>query len=98
MQLSADPHRTLIAPQRRQMNTFGMRTRLARVSPVQLTIALVVVVIVALPLLTIATQFLEQLQRIATWSPLQLVSIFAGLLVVKVIVLLCLARLFRRVR
>ena len=73
-----------------------MQRDLHRVSPLQLTIAAVVVVIVALPLLTIATQFFGQLQRLATWSPLQLVSVFAGLLAVKVIVLLCLARILRR--
>jgi hypothetical protein len=70
------------------MSSFGMGRAIHRVSPLQLTIATVVVVIVALPLLTMATQFFGQLQRLATWSPLQLVSVFAGLLAVKVIVLL----------
>jgi len=94
--MPADRYRTLIAQWRGQMSSFGMQRGLRRVSPLQLTIAAVVVVIVALPLLTMATQFFGQLQRLATWSPRQLVAVFAGLLVVKVIVLLCLARILRR--
>ena len=61
-----------------------------------LVVSAAIVLIVALPLLTMATQFLEQVERLATWSPLQLVALFGGLLVIKVIVLLSLGRMLRR--
>lgn len=62
----------------------------------QLTVSSAIVVIVALPLLTMATQFLEGLERLATWSPLQLVAVFGALLAAKVVVLLSLGRVLRR--
>ena len=61
-----------------------------------LVVSVAIILIVALPLLTMATQFLEQVERLATWSPLQLAALFGGLLVVKVIVLLSLGRMLRR--
>jgi protein-S-isoprenylcysteine O-methyltransferase Ste14 len=79
-----------------QMSSVETQRGWERVSPPQLTIAAVIVVIVAVPLLTMATQFFGQLQRLATWSPLQLMSVFAGLLTLKVVVLLGLARMLRR--
>ena len=62
----------------------------------KLLVSVAIVLVVALPLLTMATQFLEQVQRLATWSPLQLVALFGGLLTVKVIVVLSLGRMLRR--
>ena len=62
----------------------------------QLTVSSAIVVIVALPLLTMATQFLEGLERLATWAPMQLVAVFGVLLAAKVVVLLSLGRLLRR--
>ena len=73
-----------------------MPIRKNRLSPVQLTVSGAIVVIVALPLLTMATQFFEGLERLATWSPLQLVTVFGALLAVKVVVLLSLGRMLRR--
>ncbi|HTI44150.1 MAG TPA: hypothetical protein VL693_20125 [Vicinamibacterales bacterium] len=67
------------------MSRFGM-----------LVVSVAIVVLVALPLLTLATQFLEQVERLATWSPPQLLALFGGLLVVKLIVLLSLGRMVRR--
>jgi protein-S-isoprenylcysteine O-methyltransferase Ste14 len=67
------------------MSRFGM-----------LVVSVAIVVLVALPLLTLATQFLEQVERLATWSPPQLLAFFGGLLVVKLIVLLSLGRMVRR--
>jgi protein-S-isoprenylcysteine O-methyltransferase Ste14 len=67
------------------MSRFGM-----------LVVSVAIVVLVALPLLTLATLFLEQVERLATWSPPQLLALFGGLLVVKLIVLLSLGRMVRR--
>jgi len=67
------------------MSRFGM-----------LVVSVAIGVLVALPLLTLATQFLEQVERLATWSPPQLLALFGGLLVVKLIVLLSLGRMVRR--
>ena len=67
------------------MSRFGM-----------LVVSVAIILLVALPLLTMATQFLEQVERLATWSPLQLVALFGGLLVLKLIALLSLGRIVRR--
>ena len=61
-----------------------------------LVVSVAIILLVALPLLTMATQFLEQVERLATWSPLQLVALFGGLLVLKLIALLSLGRIVRR--
>ena len=61
-----------------------------------LAVSVAIVVIVALPLLTMATQFLAQVERLATWSPLQLVALFGGLLALKMMVLVSLGRMLRR--
>ena len=78
------------------MNTSTRPFRKSRLSPVQLAVGGAIVVIVALPLLTMATQFFDGLARLATWSPLELVAVFGALLAVKVVVLLSLGKLLRR--
>lgn len=78
------------------MSRLAIALRKSPWSALQLVAAVAVIVLVALPLMAMATQYLAQLERLATWSPLQLVSVFAGLLALKVIVLLFLARMLRR--
>ena len=78
------------------MSRFAIPLRKSRWSVLQLVVAVGVIITLALPLVAMATQFLAQVERLATWSPLQLVSVFAGLLAAKVIVLLGLARMLRR--
>ena len=78
------------------MSRFAIPLRKSRWSVLQMVVAVGVIITLALPLVAMATQFLAQVERLATWSPLQLVSVFAGLLAAKVTVLLGLARMLRR--
>lgn len=86
----------MLALRRARMSRLAISLRKSRRSTLQLIAGMAIVGLVALPLVVMATQFLAQVERLATWSPLQLVSVFAGLFAVKVIVLLCLGRMLRR--
>ena len=78
------------------MSRFEARVRAHGLPWGRLSVSAAIVLMVALPLVTVATQFLEQFERFATWSPLQLIALFGALLVAKLVVLLSLGKILRR--
>lgn len=94
--MSADANRTPLATPAPQMSRCVEWPRGRRLPLLRFTLRAAIILMVALPLLTVATQFLAQFQRFDTWSPPQLVVLFGGLLATKMAMLLSLQRMLRR--